>query len=641
MWMIIWLYEKKYDKIIPLIGGFHTLLVYLKILFKKYGCLGLQQWWVVANAIQQGSVSQAIEGRHYRGICLHKQSFNVLLRNKIERKLPKDENMKQLISNLRYNTNPENLESLVKLDSFKTYCSDLLASEKDTQSQYITDVSVLLALVSAVREKSVELYIAAERALLPKCFTTQMFYYPNVLLPKCFTTQMHYHPNALPPKCITTQMHYYPNVLPPKCITTQMFCYPNALLPKCFTTQMFYYPNALPPKCITTQMHYYPNALLPKCFTTQMHYYPNVLLPKCITTQMFYYANVLLPKCFATQMHYYPNVLPPKCFTTQMHYHPNALPPKRITTQMHYYPNVLLPKCITTQMFYYPNVLLPKCITTQMHYYPNALLPKCFATQMFCYPNVLLPKCFTTQMFCYPNALLPKCFASNHINYARYLTIQHDNFEKIQIEKPTAWEHLLNVGFGGSITGQSFSTIHGDLITETTINREVKVRGGPMRGGYSTSFEANDAFIKTSHLMAKIRGKLKEKLNVLSSTVHKEVTPAARSRHDTIVNRLEVTLKDYFDPFVDGPARHFATGVEIDGNITYSLLNSDDIGEVSLAKFLKDLSMKTNDDRMSIFDSITKSKIKTGMEKEKKESRKLDILKEDKQLVTFLPQQRH
>ena len=183
----------------------------------------------------------------------------------------------------------------------------------------------------------------------------------------------------------------------------------------------------------------------------------------------------------------------------------------------------------------------------------------------------------------------------------------------------------MNDEFGGSITGQSFSTIHGDLITETTINREVKVRGGPMRGGYSTSFEVNDAFIKTSHLMAKIRGKLKEKLNVLSSTVHKEVTPAARSRHDTIVTRLEVTLKDYFDPFVDGPARHFATGAEIDGNVLYSLLNSDHIGEVSLAKFLKDRIMKTNDDR-----------IKTGMEKEKKESRKLDILKEDKQAFGLL-----
>ena len=34
---------------------------------------------------------------------------------------------------------------------------------------------------------------------------------------------------------------------------------------------------------------------------------------------------------------------------------------------------------------------------------------------------------------------------------------------------------------------EPFSNIHGDLIAETTSNREVKVRGGPMRGGYSTS----------------------------------------------------------------------------------------------------------------------------------------------------------
>ena len=76
-------------------------------------------------------------------------------------------------------------------------------------------------------------------------------------------------------------------------------------------------------------------------------------------------------------------------------------------------------------------------------------------------------------------------------------------------------------GFGGSISGEPFSTIHGDLITETTINREVKVRGGPMRGGYSTSERTTDAFIKTSHLMAAIRRKLKEKLSYVTSSTHK------------------------------------------------------------------------------------------------------------------------
>ena len=36
-------------------------------------------------------------------------------------------------------------------------------------------------------------------------------------------------------------------------------------------------------------------------------------------------------------------------------------------------------------------------------------------------------------------------------------------------------------------SGEPCSTIHGDFITETTINQEVKVRGGPMQGEYSTS----------------------------------------------------------------------------------------------------------------------------------------------------------
>ena len=135
MLMIMWLHQHKYKKLIPLIGGFHTLLVFLKIMYKKYGCLGLQQWWVAGGTIKEGSVSQAIEVRH-----------------------PDDENMKLMISNLRHHTNPENLKALLNLDCFKTYCSDLLAITRGTQSKmmsHVKDVSVLLALVSAVREKSI------------------------------------------------------------------------------------------------------------------------------------------------------------------------------------------------------------------------------------------------------------------------------------------------------------------------------------------------------------------------------------------------------------------------------------------------------------------------------------------------------
>ena len=75
------MHKYKYNKIIPLLGGFHALLVYLKILYKKYGCLGLQGWWVDAGVIADGSVLQSIEGKYYaRGIRMYKQSFCALLK---------------------------------------------------------------------------------------------------------------------------------------------------------------------------------------------------------------------------------------------------------------------------------------------------------------------------------------------------------------------------------------------------------------------------------------------------------------------------------------------------------------------------------------------------------------------------------
>ena len=120
---------------------------------------------------------------------------------------------------------------------------------------------------------------------------------------------------------------------------------------------------------------------------------------------------------------------------------------------------------------------------------------------------------------------LPKCFASNHINYSRYLTFQHVNFSKVKHYNENVWNYLLKKGFRGSLSGEPFSTIPGDLITEVSINREVKVRSGPVMSGYSTSDKTDDAFIKTSHVMAKIRSKLMEQVNLLSSWVHKELSP--------------------------------------------------------------------------------------------------------------------
>ena len=63
-------------------------------------------------------------------------------------------------------------------------------------------------------------------------------------------------------------------------------------------------------------------------------------------------------------------------------------------------------------------------------------------------------------------------------------------------------------GLGASLRGNSFSTVPGDLVNEVIINREIQVRGGPMRGGYSTSFDAENYFLLNFHILAKLRKEL-------------------------------------------------------------------------------------------------------------------------------------
>ena len=101
--------------------------------------------------------------------------------------------------------------------------------------------------------------------------------------------------------------------------------------------------------------------------------------------------------------------------------------------------------------------------------------------------------------------LLPKSFTFGHVNYVRYLTFQHVNLQNVKLNHKAAWDDLVQNGVGGLMSG------------------EVKVRGGPMQGGYSTSVQTTYAFIKTSHIMAKLRATLKEILDILTSSTHKEI----------------------------------------------------------------------------------------------------------------------
>ena len=83
-------------------------------------------------------------------------------------------------------------------------------------------------------------------------------------------------------------------------------------------------------------------------------------------------------------------------------------------------------------------------------------------------------------------------------------------------------------------------------------------------GGYRTSDKTNGAFIKTGYFMAEVRSKLKEQVNLLSSCVHKELSPGSRKYHENIVtyNKEKIVIL-----FLSAPAHHLKTVVEIDVNM--------------------------------------------------------------------------
>ena len=84
-----------------------------------------------------------------------------------------DLSMKKAIASLRLNPCAESFDSLLHLPGLNHIYS-LLTSAEGTQAkmtmEYLVDVSAMLSLVSAVREKCIDRHLAAERALIPKCF---------------------------------------------------------------------------------------------------------------------------------------------------------------------------------------------------------------------------------------------------------------------------------------------------------------------------------------------------------------------------------------------------------------------------------------------------------------------------------------
>ena len=217
-------------------------------------------------------------------------------------------------------------------------------------------------------------------------------------------------------------------------------------------------------------------------------------------------------------------------------------------------------------------------------------------------------------------------FSFDHQNYARYVTYQNSYLTWLKQTDHQAYNDLLERGMGGSISGDAFSTIHGDLITEL-FNKETKGTGGPFRSGFSTNIEAVNKWVRTIHIHATLRKALRTALHIKSSSKHKEITDRGKKLHQEHVKSLKKILVGYgTDPFSSDPPKCISTGSEIPDDIVADMIRAPQLGESQYKDFvLKRLVSNT----IGFFTPIKKNKLKTGIEKTKNTPKTTTVLKED------------
>ena len=139
--------------------------------------------------------------------------------------------------------------------------------------------------------------------------------------------------------------------------------------------------------------------------------------------------------------------------------------------------------------------------------------------------------------------MLKYCFAFDHIIYAQYMSFQHVYLSDLEAKGDPAIDNLIKRGIGGSLSGDKFSSIHGDLITEV-FNGETKPQAGPHRSGFSTNVDAVNTWIKTTHIHAKLRKKFNDTIRLTADSHHKETTQSEMKRHSQHVKNLKDQLKE-------------------------------------------------------------------------------------------------
>ena len=91
---------------------------------------------------------------------------------------------------------------------------------------------------------------------------------------------------------------------------------------------------------------------------------------------------------------------------------------------------------------------------------------------------------------------------------------------------------------------------------------------------------------------------------------------------------VQEIIQELFYPFLEAPDWHFKSGVQIEESIVDGLLKSQTVGKGPLKELIKDQIKAASETKISLFNTIPLEDIITGLKKEKKQEKKIDMLKD-------------
>ena len=176
--------QELFDRILPFLGPFHTQCSFMSAINKRFNGSGLSDLLVAAEVITEGSVDNALKGKHYkRGVQCFRLMYEVLVRRIIQQELNEGVNLtqdlKKKLEKLQIpstSTQEEHkiindeLESSAEFSSFVTQAFEKVEKSDSAMAKYrlsfLKMTEILMLNIHAVKTQNWEEFKTSLRLMM-------------------------------------------------------------------------------------------------------------------------------------------------------------------------------------------------------------------------------------------------------------------------------------------------------------------------------------------------------------------------------------------------------------------------------------------------------------------------------------------